>query len=83
MTKEQQIVINRINTLCKERNMSLYVLAYKSSVPLTTLTHIMKGTTKNPGIFTVARLCDGFEMSMSEFFDTEDFEELMRQMSEE
>ena len=83
MTKEQQIIISRINSLCEERDMSLYVLAYKSSVPLTTLTHIMSGTTKNPGIFTVAKLCDGFEMSMKEFFDTEDFEELMREMSEE
>ena len=82
MTKEQELIIQRIETLRKERNISLYVLAYRSSVPLTTLTHIVDGTTKNPGVFTLARICDGFEITMREFFDTKEFDELVQEFGE-
>ena len=82
MEREQQVLVDRIHSLCKHHNMSLYELSYKSSVPMTTLSNIMKGHTKNPGVFTVARLCDGFEMSLTEFFDTKDFEEWMKEMGE-
>lgn len=42
---------------------------------LTTLMHIIDGTSKNPGVFTIAKICDGFGMTLQEFFDTKAFEE--------
>lgn len=76
MEKEQKILVRRIKELCKERNISSYSLSYISTVPVTTLSHIMDGSTKNPGIFTIMKLCDGLGVSLTEFFDTEEFEEL-------
>ena len=73
--KAQEILIARINELCKNNEMTYYTLSYRSTIPLTTLVHIMDGTTKNPGIFTVMKICDGLGVSLSEFFDTEGFEE--------
>lgn len=73
--KAQEILIARINELCKNNEMTYYILSYRSTIPLTTLVHIMDGTTKNPGIFTLMKICDGLGVSLSEFFDTEGFEE--------
>lgn len=80
MKKEQKILINRINELCKEKGYSYYMLSYISAVPLTTLTHIMNGTTQNPGIFTIIKLCEGFGVTLQEFFDTEEFAKMTSEM---
>lgn len=52
----QKILAERITDLCGKRRYSYYELAYKSAVPLTTLMHIIDGTTKNPGLFTISKL---------------------------
>lgn len=77
MKKEQMTLVNRINSLCKERGMSYYILSYKSGVPLSTLMHIMDGTVKNPGFYTIVRLCAGMRITLAEFFDTEDFKRMV------
>ena len=77
--KEQKILSNRIQELCRARRMSSYLLAYKSGVPITTVMNIIYCTTKNPGIFTVIKLCGAFGITICDFFDTEEF----RQMEKE
>ncbi|MGN0431301.1 MAG: helix-turn-helix domain-containing protein [Lachnospiraceae bacterium] len=79
-TKEKRSVLaDRINRLCKERRITYYSLAYKSTVPLTTLLHIVDGSTKNPGIFTIIKICDGLEITLKDFFDTEDFLQVLKE----
>lgn len=73
MRYKQKILANRINDLCKEQGISYYMLSYKSTVPLTTILHIVDGSTKNPGIFTITKICEGLNISMRDFFDTEEF----------
>ena len=73
MNRMQEILIGRIDELCKEKDLTYYTLAYKAAVPLSTLIHIIDGTTKNPGIFTIARLCVGLEVTLPEFFSTLEF----------
>ena len=73
MKDKQKIIARRINELCKQKGISYYVLSYESAVPLTTLLHIVDGSTKNPGIFTIFKICDGLGISVKEFFDTEYF----------
>lgn len=75
MEDRQKTLIKRIDSLCKEKGMNYYTLACKANIPLTTLMHIMSGRTKNPGVFTILKLCDGFEMPVKEFFDIEEFME--------
>ena len=70
----QDMIIERIRKLCKERKMSYYALAYRSAVPLTTLMHILDKSTRNPGVLTIGRLCDGLDITLKEFFDSEEFE---------
>ena len=77
MNAQQKILIERIKGLCKERGISYYVLSYRSSVPMTTLAHILNGRSKNPGVFTIMKICEGLEVSVKEFFDTDDFSDFL------
>lgn len=76
--KAQDMLVERINNLCKERRMSYYALSYESAVPMTTLMHIVDKTTINPGVLTIGKLCDGLGISLKEFFDSPEFENLTR-----
>ncbi len=73
MEYQQKTLANRINELCKEQRISYYKLSYKSAVPLTTLLHIVDGSTQNPGVMTIMKICEGLNISVKDFFDTEDF----------
>lgn len=63
----QQDLIDRINQLCDEKKFDYITLSRKSGVPLSTILNITKGKSKNPGIFTVLKLCEGFGISLNEF----------------
>lgn len=77
--EQQKILVDRINSLCKEKGISYYLLSYRSTVPLTTLLHIVDGSTKNPGIFTIIKICEGLEVTLKEFFDTDAFSDILNQ----
>lgn len=66
-------VANRILQLCQERNMSLNGLAHLSAVPPSTLKSILNGDSKNPGIVTIKLLCDGWGITLYDFFDADYF----------
>lgn len=74
--KAQDMLVERINNLCKEKRMTYYVLSYASAVPITTLIHIVDKSTVNPGVLTIGKLCDGFGITLKEFFDSSEFESL-------
>ena len=78
MEEKQELLRARIDELCKERGLSYYTLSCKSGVPLSTLMHITDGNVKNPGIYTLVRLCGGMDVTLSEFFHTEAFDLLSR-----
>ncbi|MBQ7623762.1 MAG: helix-turn-helix transcriptional regulator [Clostridia bacterium] len=66
-------VKDRILALSGERNMSIYMLSIRSGVSPSTIKSILYGKSKNPGAVTLKMLCDGFGISLYEFFDTEAF----------
>lgn len=61
-------VENRITDLCTERNISINELARLSNVPPSTVKNIVNGNSKNPGIVTIKKLCEGLGIGLSEFF---------------
>ncbi len=67
------ILVKRIETLCKERGYSINYLAKISDVKQSTLDNIVRGITKNPGVKTLHKLATAFNMTLAEFLD---FEEL-------
>lgn len=75
-----QVVVNRINNLCKERNVTPNALSYLSGVSQSTIKSILNGESKNPGIVTLKKLCDGLDINIIEFFNTEDFKNLEQEL---
>lgn len=76
----KQAVINRINQLCKQRNITPNALSYISGVPQSTIKSILNNETQNPGVVTIKKICDGLEITLSEFFSTREFDNLPQEI---
>ncbi len=74
------LVKYRILALCEERNLSIYKLALDSGVSQSTIKNILYGKSKNPGIVTLKMLCDGLDISIVDFFDTQEFRQLDQEL---
>jgi len=75
-----ECVRNRILELCRERNLSIHGLACSAGISPSTVKSILNGASKNPGIVTIKMLCDGLNISLTEFFDTDAFRELEQEI---
>ena len=73
-------VKNRILELLGERNMSIHKLAMESAVPPSSIKNILYGKSQNPGVVTLKMLCDGFGITLADFFDTEIFRKLEQEI---
>ena len=62
--------IDRIAAICRERGWSYYKLAKRSGIPYSTLSTMLKKTSA-PSLPSIMRICDGFEISLSDFFSTD------------
>lgn len=75
-----EFTVKRIYELCKERNITPNALSYMCGVPQATIKSILNGESKNPGIVTIKKICDGLEITMVEFFDTPKYKELEQEL---
>ena len=75
-----ELVSKRIRELCYEREITPNGLSYLAGVPQSTVKSILGGESLNPGIVTLKKLCDGFEITLAEFFDTKEFNELEQEL---
>ena len=76
----QQAVANRIRELCKQRGITPNGISIISGVPQATVKSILNGESKNPGIVNIKKLCDGFEITLGEFFSTPEFDGLEQEL---
>ena len=74
--REQELLSARIEFYRKNQRLTYYKLASRSAIPLTTLMHIVNGSTKNPGIFTIIKICSGLNITVGEFFNSKEFENI-------
>ncbi len=73
-------VVKRIYELCHEQHITPNALSYRAGISQSTVKSILNGESKNPGIVTIKKLCDGLEISLIEFFDTDDFRNLEQEI---
>ena len=66
--KLQDAISLRIEQLCMERNMTKYELSQACGVPQSTLTSIKKKRSGAVKVITLYWICEGFDMSLQEFF---------------
>ena len=63
-------IINRIKSLCTERNITIHKLSVLSGLPESTVRYFMKGSIKTaPRVDTLHKIATGLGMTLSEFFD--------------
>lgn len=75
-----QAIANRIRELCKERGITPNALSYLAAVPQSTIKSILNNETKSPEVLTVKKLCDGFGITLAQFFDTDTFNTLEQEI---
>ncbi len=75
-----EAVKRRLDELCYEKNLNYCKLASISGIPYTTVKSIFYNQSKNPGITTIKKLCDGLDITITDFFDTEYFRELEQEI---
>lgn len=73
-------VKNRILQLCGERDITINKLANISALPPSSLKAILYGRSQNPKLLTIKMICDGLNITLAEFFNTADFNNLEQEI---
>ncbi len=73
-------VRDRILRLCHERNITTNNLATISGLPPSSIKNILYGKSLNPKIITIKMICDGLNITLAEFFNTPEFDNLEQEL---
>jgi len=73
-------VAERIIELCNQKNIAINALANMAGISPSTLYSVLNEKSQNPGIVTIKKLCDGLEISLYDFFNTEIFKTLEQEI---
>jgi len=71
----------RILQLCLENELTINALSAKCGITQSTLNNIVSGRNNSTTISTVQKLCDGLDMSLPDFFDSELFRNLEQEIT--
>lgn len=76
----KKAVAKRILELCHERNLAVNALANISGVSPSTIYSMLNTKSKNPGVVSIQKICDGLQISVRQFFDSPLFEGLEQEI---
>ncbi|MEE6208466.1 MAG: helix-turn-helix transcriptional regulator [Alphaproteobacteria bacterium] len=65
----KEAVAQRIIDLCAERNIAVNALANISGVAPSTIYSMLNTKSRNPGVVSIKKICDGLEITVRQFFD--------------
>ena len=75
-----EAVVKRILELCKEHNITINKLSTISGITQSTLNNIVSGRNNSATVSTIKKLCDGLNITIVDFFNTEDFLNLEQEL---
>ncbi len=70
----------RIKRLCFENDITLNKLANLCGISPSSIKNIMYGKSSNPKILTIKMICDGLNITLAEFFNTKEFNNLEQEL---
>ncbi len=76
----KEAVEKRIIELCNQKNIAINSLANISGMPPSTVYSMLGKKSMNPGVVSIKKLCDGFDISIREFFDSPIFDDLEQEI---
>lgn len=75
-----EAIQKRILQLCDKNGFTINKLANVSAVSPSSLKNIIYGKSQNPKIITIKMLCDGFGITLGEFFSAPEFDSLEQEI---
>ncbi len=76
----KEAVAKRILELCEKQNIAINALANISGIPPSTVYSMLNEKSQNPGVVSIKKICDGLNISVKEFFNSELFEDLEQEI---
>lgn len=73
--RTKEAVAQRIIELCKDRDIAVNALANISGVSPSTIYSMLNQKSKNPGVVSIKKICDGLQITVRDFFDSPLFDE--------
>ena len=73
-------VRNRILQLCGENGININKLATISALPPSSIKNVLYGKSRNPKLLTIKMICDGFGITLGDFFATPGFDGLEQEI---
>ena len=71
---------NRIYELCDSKGLNPNSLANICGMDRSTIYSILGVKSKNPEVASIKKICDGFEITLGEFFSTPEFDNLEQEI---
>lgn len=71
-----EAIKHRILQLCDDNDLTINALAENSALAPSTIKNILYGKSKNPRIVLIKMICDSLNITLTEFFNTDDFNSL-------
>lgn len=78
--KMKEAIVKRFQQLCRERSIKYNELATMSGVTPSTVYSMMDMRRKDVSVITVQKLCDGLDISISDFYNDPIFEQLEQEI---
>ncbi len=76
----KQAIVLRMQDICNEKSIRFNELANRSGVTPSTVYSMMDSRRKDLSVSTLKKLCDGLEISIPDFFDSDIFKDLEQEM---
>ena len=70
----------RILELCNENNITVNKLSTICGITQSTLNNIVNGRNNSTTVSTVKKICDGLDITIQEFFDSDIFRDLEQEI---
>lgn len=76
----KEAVAKRIIELCEEQDIAINSLANISGVSPSTIYSMLNEKSQNPGIVSIKKLCDGLNITLRQFFNSDIFDDLEQEI---
>ena len=76
----KDVIVLRFKNICAERNVKYNELAVRSGVTPSTVYSMMDDRRRDLSVITLKKLCDGPDMTITEFFDDDIFRSLEQEI---
>lgn len=66
----------RINELLEQNNLTVYKLSYKAGISNSIISDCKRGKVKEPTISSIIHICEGFNIELKDFFNSQYFKDV-------